>query len=124
MTVAEFSQKCTDHYLGHHADEKAMVAIDPVTILLLVGEIITLIVKNCPVNRTAQVAKSIKEPSLGQRIKYRAHVAHRCDCCSEPSLRTASGGIADCIQHCAKELTDEEIASVVADAVNPDFLLV
>lgn len=99
-------------------------AIDWARVIELVGEIALMLLTNCPMAQLpGQVTGALKKPDLRQRIKFRAHVAGRCDCC-EPVVRGLSAKIADAMLATAAAASDEELAAVVADAVNVDYILI
>ena len=101
---------------------QADAGISPAMVEMIM-QIIMSLVQNCPKNNAA-IASIIKKPNIRQRANFRSQVMNSCECCFRAQFRRQSGAIADECLTAASALTDGEIASIIFDASNPDFIVI
>lgn len=115
-TVEEFATNVAAKLEGSQAQ------INPALIEIIM-QIVMNLVQNCPKNES-EIIKAIRNPTRKQRVNFRVSAANACDCCFAQQFKRDSGRIADQLIDDAKSLSDGDLAAIVFDAANPDFVVI
>ena len=119
--LVSFATSVAETVAGPQASDE--FGVDWTSLIELVMQIVSSLMENCSA-RDSKVVQAIKKPGLFQRARFKAQVHGHCQSCYTYRWRDQSGNIAEAMLKKAAEMSDAELAAVVFESRNDDWILV
>jgi hypothetical protein len=120
-TVEKFAEHVAKVYSGELGHAESPQAVDWEALIELVMQIVLMVLGDCPASRAATAA-AVKNPDRRQRALFGARVSKSCECCANQRFKNEAGKIAACMRDCASHLSEADIAAILDDAADPNYV--